>query len=130
MTQNHLVHLLNESENLTETVKDDGKQNKCDELFSRAHQKPKQLDYPTRTKPETRGRSQTPTTTKTIINPARRTDLLFEEDRQFWTGVLHSHAPITTTRLLITCNDESLIPTQDMSLHAILRYQSLLGSQC
>ncbi|KAJ6068884.1 hypothetical protein N7499_010771 [Penicillium canescens] len=121
MTQNHLVHLLNESENLAESVKDDGKQNKLMSFF-RGPSKPKQPDTQPEPSLKPEADPKRPRQQKQSLILLEEADLLFEEDRQFWTGVLtliaQSRRPI-----IITCNDESLIPTQDMSLHAILRYQ-------
>jgi hypothetical protein len=131
MTQNHLVHLLNDNDDAGSKLKDhgatgDAKQNKLMSFFKGQPSKTKNPKSTTGTKaesgptPETeykRGREQ-----KQSLILLEEADLLFEEDRQFWTGVMtiisQSKRPI-----IITCNDESLIPTEDMSLHAILRYQ-------
>ncbi|EKV15874.1 ATPase, AAA-type, core [Penicillium digitatum] len=122
MTQNHLVHLLNESEDATNNGKDSVKQNKLKGFFkgppSKASKLIPQSGEPC-PKPETTPKR--PREQKQSLILLEEADILFDEDRQFWTGVLtligQSKRPI-----VITCNDENLIPTQDMSLHAILRY--------
>lgn len=131
MTQNHLVHLLNDNDDSLPKPKDqvpvaDGKQNKLMSFFKGQPSKTKDTKSVKGNKeksspaPESeckRGREQ-----KQSLILLEEADVLFEEDRQFWTGVMtlisQSKRPI-----IITCNDESVVPIQDMSLHAILRYQ-------
>lgn len=122
MTQNHLVHLLNETENATDDDKESAKQNKLKSFFkgsSLKARKPVSQSGEPSLQPETAPKR--PREQKQSLILLEEADILFDEDRQFWTGVLtlisQSKRPI-----IITCNDESLVPTQDMSLHAILRY--------
>ncbi|KAI2789434.1 hypothetical protein POX_d04923 [Penicillium oxalicum] len=129
MTQNHLVQLLNDkddglSQPNLQAESGDSRQNKLKGFFkgqppkktpqSCADSSPKDSPPEIETK---RGREQ-----KQSLILFEEADILFEEDRQFWSGVLtiisQSKRPI-----IITCNDESLIPVEEISFHAILRYQ-------
>ncbi|CAG8027595.1 unnamed protein product [Penicillium nalgiovense] len=123
MTQNHLVHLLNEPENPTNNDKDSAKQNKLKSFFKGPSSKiSKPVSQSGEPSPNPETAPKRPREQKQSLILLEEADILFDEDRQFWTGVLtlisQSKRPI-----VITCNDESLIPTQDMSLHAILRYR-------
>ncbi|KAI1174090.1 hypothetical protein F4777DRAFT_555163 [Nemania sp. FL0916] len=50
-------------------------------------------------------------------------DVLYEEDRQFWATVIsmiaHSKRPF-----IMTCNNESVVPFQNLRLHGIFRFSS------
>ncbi|KAJ5097996.1 hypothetical protein N7532_004997 [Penicillium argentinense] len=133
MTRNHLVHLLNESDD-TPKPRESGAQAdeaKQDKLLSFFKGKP---SSDLRPPADTNSANSTPRTDtdekrareqKQSLILLEEADLLFDEDKQFWTGVM---ALISQSRrpIVITCNDESLIPLQGMSLYAILRYQKPL----
>lgn len=130
MTRNHLVHTLNRGDNMSRSQSpngniEEGKQNKMMSFF-----KPLSAGG---TKKNKTGKNQgdaaqnvdskRPRNQKQSLILLEEADLLFEEDKQFWSGVMtlidQSKRPI-----IITCNDENLIPLADISFHAILRYRA------
>ncbi|KAL4786949.1 hypothetical protein BJX76DRAFT_345967 [Aspergillus varians] len=132
MTQNHLVHRVHNTENHSGSPAsatnpqagglEDAIQNKLmgflkPTLTAQKTSRPKakasrnELDVK-------QSRSQ-----KQSLILLEEADILFEEDKQFWSGVLtlinQSRRPI-----IITCNDETLVPLDNISFHAILRYKA------
>lgn len=133
MTQNHLVRLdgkgdeSDTNDHPTNLGLPDTKQNTVNMFFKPAatnkakdnRSKPKENINKkiSREAPTTSSRSQ-----KQSLILLEEVDVLFEEDKQFWTGILaligQSKRPV-----IMTCTNESLVPLQDLSLYAILRYR-------
>ncbi|KAL4862213.1 hypothetical protein BDV12DRAFT_190562 [Aspergillus spectabilis] len=130
MTQNHLVHNVHGGESTSNSNTDpqvdeveDAKQNKLVGFLKSDSAGTKKPGWPKAKSSvkETdlkRNRNQ-----KQSLILLEEADILFEEDKQFWSGVFtlinQSKRPI-----VITCNDESRIPLDDISFHAILRYRA------
>ena len=134
MTRNHLVHqasdpksadsMANQHEESLQKVIDSGRQSTMKGFFKSksgvknlGHQS--RLGLPASTKPSRPSEKQNHQKQSLIL--LEEVDILFEEDKQFWTTALgmisQSKRPI-----IMTCTDESQLPTEDMALHAIFRF--------
>jgi sorting nexin-8 len=134
MTQNHLVHLEGKEDGSENDIRPvdpgipDARQNKVNTFFKpTAQKKPK---HPQKKPAESRVKGSWQDSSNLSSRPHKQSlilleevDVLFEEDRQFWIGVLalieQSKRPV-----IMTCNNEDLVPLQDLSLHAIFRYHA------
>ena len=135
MTKNHLVHNGNRSGDISRSLSPG---NSLQNVHTAGNTHNKMMSF---FKPLSAGNAKTTGSQADQQEPMRKSDIkqplsqkqslilleeadvLFEEDKQFWSGVMtlveQSKRPI-----VITCNDESLIPLGDVSLYAILRYRA------
>ncbi|KAF9892405.1 hypothetical protein FE257_001513 [Aspergillus nanangensis] len=128
MTRNHLVHNMNGGEEKTEcpsldATTSDVKQNKLNGFFRSSGVNKKKSSLPKEQERKKENDQKRTKQQKQSFILLEEADVLFEEDKQFWSGVLtlisQSRRPI-----IITCNDENLIPVNDISPHAILRFRA------
>lgn len=131
MTRNHIVHKMHfadeGSSQLPEAStqgeeQEGGKQNKLLSFFKSRPADTKTKKETPSTPKEAEPEADAKRSQKQSLILLEEADILFEEDRQFWSGVMsliqQSRRPI-----IITCNNEKLIPSEDISFHAILRYR-------
>lgn len=131
MTRNHIVHKLHfgyegssqlPDASTQEEGHEDGKQNKLMSFFKSNHADTKTKQESLANPKEAESEPDAKRSQKQSLILLEEADILFEEDRQFWSGVMsliqQSRRPI-----IITCNNEKLIPLEDISFHAILRYR-------
>ncbi|MCJ1384410.1 hypothetical protein MMC17_007526 [Xylographa soralifera] len=134
MTRNHLVQKAKHSDQMedaealqTATLQEDIssgrqstmqsflKQNTKSKPMFKSHGKPKEVEPKIQESPKMRNQQ------KQSLILLEEVDILFDEDKLFWTTILtlmlHSRRPI-----IMTCTDESLLPLDDMLLHAIYRF--------
>lgn len=128
MTRNHLVqHNRTESTAIDpEEVANDinsGKQGMMTSFF-----KPKTAtQQPTKSQakqPKETNEKETkapPKSQKQSLILLEEVDILFEEDKQFWTTLTGLIAQ-SKRPFIMTCNDESLVPIQSLNLHGIFRF--------
>ena len=140
MTRNHLMGKpTSETSSTTQALDEDvgcvdddlgkdigsGKQGTMNNFFKPkgTADKPKAKSKPKapKTSPKRKEASKRRKNQKQSLILLEEVDLLFEEDKLFWSTtlslILQSRRPV-----IMTCNDESLLPMQELILYAILRF--------
>ena len=133
MTQNHLVQGAGDgaatTTTSTHTIDTDpvnqemssGKQGTMNRFFPSKPQTGKQRKSP-RKNSKVVENAKVPKAQRQSVILFEEVDILFDEDKGFWSGVA---ALISQSKrpIVFTCNDESSIPFDELSLHAIWRYE-------
>lgn len=135
MTRNHLVQhhqadsaatSINEEE-VAEDIKS-GKQATMNSFFkakipsqSTKPKKPVKKEAPAPVKTEQK--RAPPKNQKQSLILLDEVDILYEEDKQFWSTTITLIAQ-SKRPFIMTCNDENLVPLQTLSLHGIFRFSA------
>ncbi|KAK8076598.1 hypothetical protein PG994_003870 [Apiospora phragmitis] len=141
MTQNHLVqHRQGEAESVDpEAASDDevardlktGKQGTMMTFFkpktpaqpAKPQVKPAKVDQVLKPLTEKVAKTLTGKGQKQSLILLEEVDILYEEDKQFWATVIS--LMIQSKRpFVMTCNDESLVPLQNLNLYGIFRFSN------
>lgn len=138
MTRNHLVQRSNDgthrpledhdSKRLPDTLEEDiisGRQGTMNSFFKKKEQtapKPKSSapEGDDKDKKSTKQPKQ-PKQQKQSLILLEEVDILYEEDKQFWATII-SLISQSKRPIIMTCNNESAVPFQSLSLHAIIRF--------
>ncbi|KAI0103831.1 hypothetical protein GGR51DRAFT_243820 [Nemania sp. FL0031] len=133
MTRNHLVNHQQKEESRADGTTDDevvkdlksGKQGMMTSFF-----KPKSSQQ----KKEPQKMDQTPGAPVSVLQEKKpnrdqkqslllleEVDVLYEEDKQFWATVISMMAQ-SKRPFIMTCNNESVVPLQNLKLHGIFRF--------
>ncbi|KAG0648803.1 Chromosome fragility-associated [Hyphodiscus hymeniophilus] len=142
MTRNHLVQrahdqaqlesLDEDAQRISDALADDIKTGRQGTMNSFFKTKNATKSKPKPKKPEPTAKTSTPIQAslaprapskqqKQSLILFEEVDVLYEEDKQFWSTVI---SLITQSKrpIIMTCQDESLVPMQTLFLHAILRF--------
>lgn len=131
MTRNHLVqhqqtdNAAIDDEEVAEDIKS-GKQATMNAFFKpKSTSKPAKLKRPASQTEATMAKAgpkkAPPKTQKQSLILLDEVDILYEEDKQFWSTVIGLIAQ-SKRPFVMTCNDESLVPLQTLNLHGIFRF--------
>ncbi|KAI1435114.1 hypothetical protein GGR50DRAFT_345302 [Xylaria sp. CBS 124048] len=135
MTRNHLVHRQHKEEPQEDGASDDelandlksGKQGMMTSFFKfKTSQSTKTAKKANFTSEDQRPVSQEKKPNrdhKQSLILLEEVDILYEEDKQFWTTVISMIAQ-SKRPFIMTCNDESVVPLQNLKLHGIFRISS------
>lgn len=134
MTRNHLVQQhQTEAATTTSEVEDEvakdlksGKQGMMTAFFkpnpakapTKPSDLPKKIDAASK-----EDKKPAPKTQRQSLILLEEVDVLYEEDKQFWTTLMSLMAQ-SRRPFIMTCNDESLVPIQALRLHGILRFSA------